>query len=283
MALSLKLFISGEFKASGRAVSRLRHSLDRVFYDAYSMDVIDVAKQPELAEQNRIIATPTLVKEAPLPSYRIVGDISRTDQIMRNLGHVPPGEPQEKEDEERAAGLFNLVEMNTDGIVVVDKKGTVRFANTAADRLFGITPGGFVNRPFGFPLRVEGSTEIEVLRSGQEPVTVEMKVSEILWQESSNYLASLRDVTKRKNEEKERQQLVSELKEALANVKRLSGLLPVCASCKKIRDDEGHWNQMETYIEKYSDALFSHGICPECADSLYKNSKWYQKRRQTDG
>ena len=54
------------------------------------------------------------------------------------------------------------------------------------------------------------------------------------------------------------------LETALAEVKTLSGLLPICASCKNIRDDKGYWNKIETYIQENSDAQFSHGICPEC-------------------
>jgi len=68
---------------------------------------------------------------------------------------------------------------------------------------------------------------------------------------------------------KEREKLITELQAALANVKKLSGMLPICASCKKIRDDEGYWNQIEAYIGKHSEATFSHGICPECARKLY--------------
>ena len=49
----------------------------------------------------------------------------------------------------------------------------------------------------------------------------------------------------------------------------LSGLLPICASCKKIRDDKGYWHQVETYIEDYSEALFSHSLCPECVKDIY--------------
>lgn len=60
-----------------------------------------------------------------------------------------------------------------------------------------------------------------------------------------------------------------ELSSALADVKTLSGFLPICASCKKIRDDKGYWNQVEGYIQKHSDAKFSHGVCPECAKKLY--------------
>lgn len=62
---------------------------------------------------------------------------------------------------------------------------------------------------------------------------------------------------------------VSDLKEALASVNQLSGLLPICASCKKIRDDKGYWTQIEMYIRDHSEANFSHGICPDCAKKLY--------------
>lgn len=67
----------------------------------------------------------------------------------------------------------------------------------------------------------------------------------------------------------ERQHLIAELRKALSEVKRLSGLLPICASCKKIRDDQGYWNQVETYIQQHSEAQFTHSVCPECARKLY--------------
>jgi PleD family two-component response regulator len=75
-------------------------------------------------------------------------------------------------------------------------------------------------------------------------------------------------------EEKNRQLQVQneQLQEALANVKTLSGLLPICANCKKIRDDEGYWHIVEAYIRDHSDAIFSHGICPDCMSILYPGS-----------
>jgi sigma-B regulation protein RsbU (phosphoserine phosphatase) len=69
--------------------------------------------------------------------------------------------------------------------------------------------------------------------------------------------------------EEERERLIVELQEALAHVKTLSGLLPICMSCKKIRDDEGYWKQIEYYIQQRSEAKFSHGICPDCKTKLY--------------
>jgi DNA-binding response OmpR family regulator len=61
----------------------------------------------------------------------------------------------------------------------------------------------------------------------------------------------------------------AELVEALARVKSLSGLLPICAGCKKIRDDQGYWSQVESYIQKHSEATFTHGFCPACIKKYY--------------
>ena len=69
----------------------------------------------------------------------------------------------------------------------------------------------------------------------------------------------------------------AKLQEALANVKTLKGLVPICANCKKIRDDAGYWNELERYIEALSDAFFSHGVCPECMEFLYGKESWYKK------
>lgn len=77
------------------------------------------------------------------------------------------------------------------------------------------------------------------------------------------------DISERKMRGAERARLIIELQEALSKVKQLSGLLPICASCKKIRDDKGYWSQIESYIKEHSEADFSHSICPECAKKLY--------------
>lgn len=78
-----------------------------------------------------------------------------------------------------------------------------------------------------------------------------------------------RDVTAQKKYEKEREELIRELQEALKNIKTLNGLLPICSSCKKIRDDKGYWNKVEQYISQHTDASFTHGICPDCAEKIY--------------
>jgi hypothetical protein len=72
-----------------------------------------------------------------------------------------------------------------------------------------------------------------------------------------------------KQTEEERERLIRQLQEALANIKILRGLLPICYSCKQVRDDKGYWNQIDTYIHEHTEAEFTHGICPACAQKLY--------------
>ena len=79
----------------------------------------------------------------------------------------------------------------------------------------------------------------------------------------------------RRQAEEEKRKLIVELQDALTEVKQLSGLLPICATCKKIRDDKGYWNQLEVYIRDHSGVEFSHGICPECEKKAREEFKRY--------
>jgi DNA-binding NtrC family response regulator len=80
---------------------------------------------------------------------------------------------------------------------------------------------------------------------------------------------AVRYAIERKRAQEERERLIVQLQEALASVKALRGMLPICASCKKIRDDTGYWNQIESYIRAHADVEFSHGLCPDCTGRLY--------------
>lgn len=77
------------------------------------------------------------------------------------------------------------------------------------------------------------------------------------------------EIDQRKQIAKEREKLIEEQKESLSKIKTLRGLIPICANCKKIRDDEGYWHGVETYVTEHSEAVFSHGICPDCINELY--------------
>ena len=85
------------------------------------------------------------------------------------------------------------------------------------------------------------------------------------------YVAIRTDITARKQNEAKLEALVVELQHALAEVKTLKGLLPICSSCKKVRDDHGYWQQVEVYVMEHSQAAFSHGICPDCAKSFLED------------
>ncbi|MFQ6029375.1 MAG: response regulator [Dehalococcoidia bacterium] len=101
-------------------------------------------------------------------------------------------------------------------------------------------------------------TGIRALHVGAQDYLVKGQVD-------SNLLARcLKYAIERKQVEWEREQLIAQLQDALAQVKQLSGLLSICMTCKKIRDDEGDWNKIEYYIAAHSEAEFTHGICPEC-------------------
>jgi len=79
----------------------------------------------------------------------------------------------------------------------------------------------------------------------------------------------VQDITERKRIEREREDLILQLQSAIEHIKTLKGILPICASCKKIRDDKGYWQQVESYVTRHTDARFSHGICPDCEKKLY--------------
>lgn len=93
-------------------------------------------------------------------------------------------------------------------------------------------------------------------------VTFHFSIRNILYQLMSYKLKS-------QKREKEKERIIAELKEAISEIKTLSGLLPICSCCKKIRDDKGYWNKIDSYLASHSDVQFSHSICPDCVASLY--------------
>jgi ABC-type amino acid transport substrate-binding protein len=97
------------------------------------------------------------------------------------------------------------------------------------------------------------------------------------------FVLILRWNRKLKKEIAARMKVIDELNQAMDEIKTLKGIVPICSSCKKIRDDKGYWNRLEAFIEKHSEASFSHGICPDCSEKLYGNETWYIKGIQEKG
>jgi DNA-binding NtrC family response regulator len=109
---------------------------------------------------------------------------------------------------------------------------------------------------------------IETLKRGATDYVLKHRLAKLV----PAVVRALREADERRQRreaEAERERLIEELKAALARVKTLTGLLPICSSCKNIRDDHGYWNRLEVYIQQHSDATLTHGICPDCARRLY--------------
>ncbi len=130
---------------------------------------------------------------------------------------------------------------------------TVKNLVTAAPKLPLVVMTGLDDQELGF----------EAVNAGAQDYLVKGQVNgELL-------VRAIRYAMERKRIENEKEAVIVELQAALAQVKLLSGFLPICCSCKKIRDDQGYWQQIESYIRAHSQAEFSHGICPECSQKLY--------------
>lgn len=182
-----------------------------------------------------------------------------------------------------------LLENTNDIVYRHDERGVFTYVSPACEKLTGFTPEQWrrhyetLHTDNQLNARAVAATE-EALRTGKEQPPYEVEIfgstGSRIWLEVSErpyvekgrvagIIGVAREITGRKIAEAEREKLIGELQEALASIKTLRGFLPICASCKKIRDDKGYWNQLESYIRKHTDVQFSHGICPECAQTLY--------------
>jgi|WetSurMetagenome_2_1015567.scaffolds.fasta_scaffold481096_1 PAS domain S-box-containing protein len=189
-------------------------------------------------------------------------------------------EPGARNSEPHSVDPFQSVfDHSMDGLLVADcETGVLLEANAAAGNLLGYDPAELTGLPFvslfpdlpvptgsAPPEVFDGVFSIEFRKKGGSSANLDLTLSLLPWRAGCGILVSLRDATERIAAERERERLISELEAALENVNTLRGLLPICAHCKKIRDDKGYWRQVESYIEERSLAEFSHGICPECA------------------
>ncbi len=166
-----------------------------------------------------------------------------------------------------------LVGLMADGVVVLDRNGAVLFANRATADILAIGDG-----PVRLPEAVWTASAPDDLRSRELElevagtrrwIDVRSDLVRDRWGETAGRLLVVRDVTARKALETERENLIVELKSALHTVKTLEDLLPICASCRNVIDDEGYWRRIDEYLHSRAGMQFTHGLCPACAEKLY--------------
>jgi len=175
-----------------------------------------------------------------------------------------------------------LVENMVDGVLVLDTKNIVIDTNPACSIIFQRDLKQLISMDVFqlFPLTTDLDQFLQAKKYSQKEIDLsdikpvrkyELRLSIIhdRFNRVIGKILVLRDITEHKKIEAERENLIHNLQEAMNQVKTLNGLLPICANCKKIRDDQGYWHNVEEYIQKHSEADFTHGICPECMEKYY--------------
>jgi len=172
------------------------------------------------------------------------------------------------------------------GIATYSFDGRATFVNEAMTNIIGATKEQLLNQNFreiaswktsglldaceeALATGAEKTQEVLFATTSGRDVWLDCRLRRFKSGDEYHLLLTVNDITALKLAEQEKQTLIDELQRALSDIKKLSGLLPICASCKKIRDDKGYWNEVERYISEHSEARFSHSICPDCMRKLY--------------
>jgi PAS domain S-box-containing protein len=206
---------------------------------------------------------------------------------FRDISERKQNEKKIQQDEAKYRNLFDLAR---DGIFILDLDGNFIDVNMAAYVRLGYTKKEMLClhiskldhpefasqahermrqiREYGF-----GVFESAHLLKDGTAMPVEVNTRLIEYEGRTVFFSIVRDISERKKTEQA-------LRDAFSKVKLLKGLLPICSACKKIRDDQGYWKKIETYVAEHTDAEFSHGICPECAKDLYP--QYYDKMPPDD-
>ena len=194
---------------------------------------------------------------------------------------------------QKSEKLYRMLFENAgEGILLIqtnkDHDGEIIAANSAGASMHGYEVGEMITknyRDFHEPKNVQSSEErfrrvltgewvageTTHVRKDGSVFPVEYSAGLLDLGDSMYILAFIRDISDRREAENRKDELIQELRKALAEIKTLRGFIPICAHCKKIRNDRGYWEQIESYIRDHTGAVFSHGICPECMEKYYGN------------
>jgi PAS domain S-box-containing protein len=171
-----------------------------------------------------------------------------------------------------------------DAICLLDRESRIVHCNQRMQEMTGLPRESLIGRPcweimHGTDGPIEECPVVRMRRSRQRE-TSELRLGD-RWVEAVadplpepvegpvEVVHLVHDITERKRCAAERERLIGELRHAMSHVKTLTGLLPICSKCKRIRDDHGYWQRLESYFMEHTQATFTHGLCPECLEHLY--------------
>ncbi len=268
----------------------LVHPADRAMMSQYLQDEV-LAHQQAFNREYRIIrksdGTVRWVHGLGALTFDPTGTAVAMSGTVQDITERRQAEETLQESEERFRIIFSRSPM---GIALVDLEGHPFLTNTVCQNMLGRTDEelrGMVFTEFTHPEDCDKDLKLyhQLVAGERDSYQIEKryvrKDGQLVWTSLSVTmirdfagqpkfaLSLVVDITERKQAEVERERVVSELRQTLAETKTLSGLLPICAGCKDIRDADGHWNKIEIYIRERTGAKFTHGICPECIKKYY--------------
>lgn len=178
-----------------------------------------------------------------------------------------------------------LIEESRDGIVILDQNGKVNESNKRYADMLGYSMEEVLQLyVWDWDSLYDKEAILEMLRTVDEAgdhfetrhrrkdgtfIDMEISTNGAVYNGQKLIFCICRDITEKKQAAKERDDLILKLQKALTEVKLLRGILPLCSFCKKIRNDKGYWEQVDSYIHKYFETDVSHSVCPECMKKHY--------------
>jgi PAS domain S-box-containing protein len=277
----------------GMERSRVLHQPFRSFVTDDAKPVFDGFFKKVCSERSKEFCDLSLITEGGAPMVvHIIGIVSdSTGLCLVTVVDITERQQAEivlRKSEEKYRGL---VLYSNDPIFNFNPDETYRFVNEAFAKPFGKRPDEIIGKkPHSIFSYEEAEKRLTLVRQvflTGEKREIEVKVvaqtGEVRYyltmadpikneQGEVMYVSCIsKNITERKNIEIERERLIVELQNALEQIKTLKGIVPICAHCKKIRDDKGFWEQVEMYVEKHTDAQFSHSLCPDCIGTYFPN------------
>jgi PAS domain S-box-containing protein len=229
------------------------------------------------------------IRNTTVPTFADEGVLTSCDGLIQDITERKLAEEAVRESELRFHAVFDSAGI---GIAISSLDGILLECNPALERMLGYAPGELngqsskrISHPGDYLRQKEDVRRAFLVNRQEGGVVTERRflrkdgstfwgrlTSTVLRNAEGNPqhgLGIIEDITARKASEQERERILHEVQDAMANLKTLSGLVPICSSCKKIRTDQGLWTPVEEYLTAHTGAQFTHGICPDCVKEFY--------------